>query len=70
MKAGKTHQKKSTQTRRPWSDTEIETLLKLIERHGTSWKDLKERDVGDVLKLRDQTSLRDKTRNEKLEYLM
>lgn len=45
-KAATTHQMKPIQARKPWSETETETLLKLIERHGTSWKVLKERDVG------------------------
>lgn len=33
-------------------DTKTETFLKLIERNETSWKDLKEKDLGDVLKSR------------------
>lgn len=44
-------------------DTKTETFLKLIERNETSWKDLKEKDLGDVLMSRDQTFLRDKARN-------
>lgn len=61
--------KKITQTRKSWSDKETETLLKLIERHGTSWSKLKEKDVDDVLESRDQTSLRDKARNMKMDYV-
>ena len=44
---------KLTQTRRPWSDRESETLVKLIERYRARWKELKDRDVEDVLEARD-----------------
>lgn len=70
IKVGKTHQKKSTQIRRLWFDTEIKILLKLIEKHRASSKDLKGRNLKDVQKLRNQISLRDKARIIKLEYLM
>lgn len=35
VKTVTTHQRKLTQTRRPWSDTKTENFLKLIERNGT-----------------------------------
>lgn len=56
-----------TRIRRPSSDRETETLLKLIVRYGKSWKDLKDRNM---LESRDQTSLRDKARNMEMDDLI
>lgn len=61
--------KKKTQTRKAWTDLETETLINLISDHGTSWKLLKDKDVGKVLVDRDQTALKDKARNIKFDYL-
>lgn len=61
--------KKKTQTRKVWTDLETETLINLISDHGTSWKLLKDKDVGKVLLGRDQTALKDKARNIKFDYL-
>lgn len=61
--------KKKTQTRKAWTDLETETLINLISEHGTSWKLLKDKDVGKVLVDRDQTALKDKARNIKFDYL-
>lgn len=61
--------KKKVQTRKAWTDLETETLINLIQDHGTSWKLLKDQDVNKVLLDRDQTSLKDKARNIKLDYL-
>lgn len=61
--------KKKTQSRKPWTDLETEMLINLISEHGTSWKLLKDKDVGKVLVDRDQTALKDKARNIKFDYL-
>lgn len=61
--------KKKVQTRKVWTDLETETLINLIQDHGTSWKLLKDKDVNKILLGRDQTSLKDKARNIKLDYL-
>lgn len=61
--------KKKVQTRKAWTDLETETLINLIQDHGTSWKMLKDKDLEKVLLDRDQTSLKDKARNIKLDYL-
>lgn len=61
--------KKKTQTRKAWTDPETETLINLISEHGTSWKLLKQKDLGEVLVDRDQTALKDKARNIKFDYL-
>lgn len=61
--------KKKTQSRKAWTDLETETLINLISEHGTSWKLLKDKDVGKVLVDRDQTALKDKARNIKFDYL-
>ncbi len=63
--------KKKVQTRKQWTDYETETLINLIQDHGTSWKYLKDRDEekGKVLVNRDQTALKDKARNIKFDYL-
>lgn len=61
--------KKKVQSRKAWTDLETETLINLIQDHGTSWKVLKDKDLDKVLLDRDQTSLKDKARNIKLDYL-
>lgn len=61
--------KKKVQSRKGWTDLETETLINLIQDHGTSWKVLKDKDLEKVLLHRDQTSLKDKARNIKLDYL-
>lgn len=61
--------KKKTQSRKAWTDLETETLINLISEHGTSWKLLKDKDVGKFLVDRDQTALKDKARNIKFDYL-
>lgn len=61
--------KKKTQTRKAWTDLETETLINLISENGTSWKLLKDKDVGNVLVDRDQTALKDKARNMKFDFL-
>lgn len=61
--------KKKVQTRKAWTDLETETLINLIQDHGTSWKMLKDKDLNKFLLDRDQTSSKDKARNIKLDYL-
>lgn len=61
--------KRKVQSRKAWTDLETETLINLIQDHGTSWKVLKDKDLEKVLLDRDQTSLKDKARNIKLDYL-
>lgn len=61
--------KKKTQSRKAWTDLETEVLINLISDYGTSWKLLKDKDVGNVLVDRDQTALKDKARNIKFDYL-
>ena len=64
-------QPKRTQTRKPWSEQEIDTLLELIREHGTGYAKLKELDGPDgILEARDQVGLKDKARNMKMTYLM
>jgi len=67
----KTFQPKPPQTRRPWSEEETETLLTLIEEHGTSWALLLAEDKSErkVLQSRGQVALKDKARNMKMDYL-
>ncbi|KAI4251409.1 MAG: hypothetical protein L6R42_008399 [Xanthoria sp. 1 TBL-2021] len=64
---------KRTQTRKPWSEEEINRLQELINEHGLSWSALKKMDAlhvdGPVLEDRDQVALKDKARNMKLDYL-
>ena len=63
--------RKPIQTRTPWSELEINTLIELIEEHGCSWALLKSKDEGGgkVFQLRDQVALKDKARNMKFDYL-
>lgn len=63
-----TRQNKLTQTCRPQSNKKIETLLKLIERYKISQMDLKDKDMEDVFELKDQTTLRNKAKNMKMDY--
>ena len=61
---------KKVQSRKAWTDEETERLIRLIEKYGTSWKLLKERDKPQkVLIHRDQVALKDKARNIKLDFL-
>ena len=62
---------KAPQSRRPWSELEIETLLKLIEHHGISYTRIKKEDALDqsILEDRDQVAIKDKVRNMKMDYL-
>lgn len=62
---------KKVQFRRAWTDLETETLLNMIEEHGTSWGSLKKIDDknGKILESRDQVALKDKARNMKLDFL-
>lgn len=60
---------KKVQSRKPWTDEETDSLIRLIEIYGTSWKLLKERDKKEVLIDRDQVALKDKARNIKLDFL-
>lgn len=64
-------QPKKIQVRKAWTDEETQTLLELIETHGTSWRLLKDIDekAGFVLSGRDQVALKDKARNMKLDFL-
>lgn len=62
-------QTKKVQIRKAWTERETETLIDLIEEHGTSWTLLKESDTDGVLKFRDQVALKDKARNMKLDFL-
>ena len=64
-------QPKKVQVRKAWTDEETQTLLELIEEHGTSWRLLKDVDKnnGAVLEGRDQVALKDKARNMKLDFL-
>jgi len=64
---------KPTQTRKPWSDDETSRLHELIVKYGVSWKLLEQEDKnrigGPLLVNRDQTALKDKARNMKMDYL-
>ncbi|KAL8946366.1 MAG: hypothetical protein Q9222_007227 [Ikaeria aurantiellina] len=64
---------KKVQTRTPWSEDEINRILDLIQDHGISWSLLKKMDFnhseGAQLEQRDQTALKDKARNMKMDYL-
>lgn len=61
---------KKVQSRKAWTDLETETLLNLIEEHGTSWGSLKKIDgKNGNLAYRDQVALKDKARNMKLDFL-
>lgn len=61
---------KKVQSRKAWTDVETETLLNLIEEHGTSWISLKKIDGNNgKLANRDQVALKDKARNMKLDFL-
>ncbi len=61
---------KKVQFRKAWTDVETETLLNLIEEHGTSWGSLKKIDgKNGNLAYRDQVALKDKARNMKLDFL-
>ena len=60
---------KKVQTRKAWTDGETETLIDLIEAHGTSWKLIKEMDKDSILEYRDQVALKDKARNIKFDFL-
>jgi len=62
-------QPKKVQTRRQWSEIEIETLIDLIGKFGTSWAELKREDSNSILENRDQVALKDKARNMKVDYL-
>ncbi|KAL8822498.1 MAG: hypothetical protein Q9191_006768 [Dirinaria sp. TL-2023a] len=64
-------QPKKVQVRTAWTDEETQTLLELIEEHGTSWRLLKDIDLKKhhVLARRDQVALKDKARNMKLDFL-
>lgn len=64
-------QPKKVQVRTAWTDEETQTLLELIEEHGTSWRLLKDIDLKThhVLHRRDQVALKDKARNMKLDFL-
>lgn len=65
------HVPRRVQKRIPWSEEETERLLDLIGEYGTSWSLLKtsDDDEGKILKNRDQTGLKDKARNMKIDYL-
>lgn len=70
-KTMKAFQPKPPQTRKPWSEEETETLLALIEQHGTSWSLLlaEDKSEGMILQSRGQVALKDKARNMKMDYL-
>lgn len=65
----KAFESKPPQTRSPWSEEETETLLALIEEHGTSWALLLKEDSEGTLSSRGQVALKDKARNMKMDYL-
>lgn len=60
---------KKVQSRKPWSDQETQRLIEMIEEYGTSWALLKMKDKESILGSRDQTALKDKARNMKVDYL-
>ena len=67
---------KKPQTRKPWTDEEVQLLIDLIENHGTSWALLKSIDFDknevagkNILRDRDQVALKDKARNMRVDYL-
>ena len=62
-------QPRKTQSRKPWTDEETETLIQLIEDEGISWSRLKDKDKKKILKHRDQVALKDKARNIKFDFL-
>ena len=63
-------QPKRVQTRKPWSELEIDTLLNLIRENGISYAHLKNIDGPQgILKARDQVALKDKARNMKMDFL-
>ncbi len=70
-KTMKAFQPKPPQIRKPWSEEETETLLALIEQHGTSWSLLlaEDKSEGMILQSRGQVALKDKARNMKMDYL-
>ncbi|SLM39128.1 myb-like dna-binding, partial [Lasallia pustulata] len=66
------NQQKPAQTRRPWSEEEVDRLIDLIERNGTSWSALLIIDKTmkpPLLQDRGQVGLKDKARNIKIDFL-
>lgn len=61
--------KRPPQIRRAWTKEETEALLELVEKYGTSWAYLKQRDELERLKGRDQVALKDKARQMKFDFL-
>ena len=64
-------QMKRPQIRKAWTNEETKALIRLIEKYGTSWAFLKEKDMLKKKKLeyRDQGALKDKARNMKFDFL-
>ena len=68
---------KPVQTRKAWTELEVNTLIELIEEYGCSWAKLKtvddeqakQQDTRPVLEHRNQVALKDKARNMKFDYL-
>jgi len=58
------------QSRRPWSERETSHLIDEIGKHGISWSLLMDMDINglNIFQGRNQTSLRDKARNLKVDY--
>jgi hypothetical protein len=65
--------RRQPQQRSRWTEVEVERLVELIEDYGVSWAYLLTMDgehpQGAVLQQRDQTSLKDKARNMKIDFL-
>ncbi|MCJ1397618.1 hypothetical protein MMC11_000814 [Xylographa trunciseda] len=63
------HRQKIVQKRKAWTNKEMEAFIDLIAEYGISWSLLKQMDHDKVLINRDQTALKDKARNMKVDYL-
>ncbi|MCJ1393472.1 hypothetical protein MMC18_006347 [Xylographa bjoerkii] len=63
------HNPKTVQKRKAWTDEETEVFIDLVGEYGISWSLLKKMDEHSVLIHRDQTALRDKARNMKVDFL-
>jgi hypothetical protein len=61
---------KKPQSRVFWDNDETNALIELIEEHGTSWSFLLQEGGHRFDEKRDQTALKDKARNIKVEYLL
>ncbi|EXJ89413.1 hypothetical protein A1O3_02480 [Capronia epimyces CBS 606.96] len=67
------HSSSQIQTRKPYTDAEIERLMEMVAMHGTKWALILQKDLGHpdgpLLQNRTQVQLKDKARNIKLDFL-